>query len=180
MELQHHRHLLNDIRSAFNVESKITSSFIVDKLFSMEKSTRRLEDHLTGDAPASTAPDSPKGIIRFSMNSKSLPKCASLVDVNTAFFADNCYAGYVLDTKSASYDELCPQGKKSLPNKFATIKRAVRIVLLHADSYPLKPKNASHHKDLIRGIATTAEKRLRETLGFEDKETVSVTNWKSN
>jgi len=57
MELQHHRHLLDDIRSAFNVESKMTSSFIVEKLFSMEKSTRRQEDHLTGEAPASTAPD---------------------------------------------------------------------------------------------------------------------------
>jgi len=129
-----------------------------------------------GEAPASTVPDSPKGVIRFSISCKSLPTCASLVDVTTAFFADNCYAGHALDMKSASYDELDPQGKKSMRNKFATVKRAVRMVLLHADSYPSKPKNPSHHKDLIRGIATLAEKRLRkhEALGFKDKETVSV------
>jgi len=152
----------------------MTSSFIVEKLFSMEKSTCRREDHLTGEAPASTAPDSPKGVIRFSISSKSLPKCASLVDATTAFFANNCHAGHVLDAKSASCDELDPQGKKSLRNKFATVKRAMRMVLLHADSHPSKPKSPPHHKDLIRGIATTAEKRLRT------RKPLMFANWKSN
>jgi hypothetical protein len=56
MELQHHRHLLNDIRSAINVESKITSSFIVERMFNIEKSLRRLEENLIGEAPKPPTP----------------------------------------------------------------------------------------------------------------------------
>jgi hypothetical protein len=42
MELQRQRHILNDLQQAFNVESKITSAFIVERLFNMERSLRRL------------------------------------------------------------------------------------------------------------------------------------------
>ncbi|KAG7356501.1 hypothetical protein IV203_001187 [Nitzschia inconspicua] len=168
MELQRQRRVLNDIRNAFNVESKITSSFIIEKLFKMERSIRRLEENLIGEAPASAPPPS-KGVIRFSISSKGLPKNASLSEVTTAFFADDYMTGYLLDTKSPSWNELDAQEKKSLRSKFSCIKRAVRIVLQHADSFPLKSNNPVQYKDLIRGIATKAEEKIRENLGFDSK-----------
>ncbi|KAG7352076.1 hypothetical protein IV203_008124 [Nitzschia inconspicua] len=68
MKLQQHRHMLNDILQAFNVESKITSSFIVERLFHMSRSLRRFEENLIGEAPKPVTPPS-KGVIRFSINS---------------------------------------------------------------------------------------------------------------
>jgi len=174
MELQQQRHTLNDIRNALTTESKITNSFIVERLFNIEKSVRRLETHMIGEA-AKPSPVPSKGIIRFSISSKSLPKYASLADVTTAFFVDDYRAGYAFDTKSQSWNELDSQGKKSLRNKFATIKRAVRMVLLHADCYPVVDENhPSQYKDVIKGIVTPAEKRLREALGFDDDKTLSI------
>lgn len=168
MELLHQKHMLNDIRQAFNVESKITSSFIVDNIFSMEKSLRRLEENLMG-APKPDATALPKGVIRFSNVAKTLP--ASLTESMVAFFADECKAGYELDEKSSDWDDI----KKSCSNKFSLARKAVRFVLCHADSYPLKSENSPHHdKATIRGIAKEAEKRVREAIGFDDTETVSA------
>jgi hypothetical protein len=72
MELQHQRHVLNDIQNAFNVESKITSSsFIVERLFNMEKSLRRLEENLIPQVTTPvTPPPTSRGVIRFSVSSK--------------------------------------------------------------------------------------------------------------
>jgi len=50
------RHILNDLQQGFNVESKITSSFIVDRMFNMEKSLKRLEENLVPTAPAPPSP----------------------------------------------------------------------------------------------------------------------------
>lgn len=86
-----------------------------------------------------------------------------------SFFVDDYRTGYALESKSPSWNELDTQEKKSLRNKFSTIKRAVRIVSLYADSYPLIPK-----KDVAREIAAVAEKRLRVALGFDDKTTISI------
>ena len=170
MELQHQRHMLNDIRQAFNVESKITSRFIVDRISNIERSVRRLEDHFIGEAPKPAASPPSKGIIRFSISSKSLPRSASLSEATIAFFADDYRAGYTLDLNSPSWDELDKEGKKKLRNKFGTIKRAVRMVLQHADSYPLLPEDQlQQYKEVVRGIATTAENRIHQALGFEDK-----------
>jgi hypothetical protein len=174
MELQQHRHTLNDIRNAFNVESKITSSFIVEKLFNMEKSIRRLENHLIGETPTPVTPPRSKGVIRFSVSSKSLPKYASLSEVTTAFFVDDFCAGRELDLKSPSWAELDSQQKKSLRNKFTSIKRAVRMILGYADSFPLMPNNPSQYKNIVREIATAAEKRIRDALGFDDDTIISM------
>jgi len=163
MELQHQRHTLNDIRNAFNVESKITSSFIVERLFNIEKSVRRLEDRLIGEAPAPVPPPA-LNVIRFSISSQCLPNNASLSDVTITFFANNYPTGYAMDTKGPTWNELDPQQKKSLRNKFGSIKRAVRMVLMHADAYPVIA-----NKSAIRVIATAAEKRLLDALGLEDK-----------
>ena len=136
---------------------------------SIEKSIHRLEKHLIGENPSTTHPVSSTGIIRFSVSSKSLPKYASLSEVTTAFFVGDYRAGYALDTRSQHWEELDPQGRRSIRNKFTTIKRAVKMVLLYADSYP-----ETNDKDTIKGIATTAEKRLREALNFEEGKTLSI------
>jgi len=47
------------------------------------------------------------------------------------------------------------------------------MVLIHADSYPLMPEDRSKHKEMVRRIATAAEERMRDALGFEDK-TISM------
>jgi len=55
------------------------------------------------------------------------------------------------------WKDMEPQEKKSIRNKFGSVKRAVKMVLMHADSYPLMPEDRSKHK----------------ALGFEDK-TISM------
>jgi hypothetical protein len=104
---------------------------------------------------------------------KGLPKNASLSEVTTSFLADNYRVGYAMDSKSPSWNELNPQERKSLHNKFGSIKRAVKMVLLHADSYPLIPSNPSQYKSNIRAIANAAEKRICDALGLEE-DTISV------
>lgn len=47
--------------------------------------------------------------------------------------------------------------------------------MCHTKSHPLKPKNSPcHDKVMIRAIVKEAEKRVREALGFDDAEAVSV------
>ena len=88
-----------------------------------------------------------------------------------AFLADEYQAGFELDQKSLNWDDI----KKSCIKKFSTVKKAVKFVLCHSESYPLKPENSPYHdKTVIQAIAKEAEKRVREAVGFDDTETVSV------
>lgn len=89
--------------------------------------------------------------------------------MTTAFFADNYHSGYIQETGSQHWNELDAQARKSIRNKFTTVKRAVKMVLLHADSYP-----ETKDKDEIRGIAIPAEKRLREALKFDGEKPLSM------
>ena len=77
--------MLNDIQNAIASESKITSEFIVSKIFQMEKTLQRLESHLIPASQPITPPPS-KGVIKFSINSKLLKPRASLTEVTTSFF----------------------------------------------------------------------------------------------
>ena len=85
-----------------------------------------------------------------------------LTDVTTAFFAENYHAGYPLDRDSDSWNDMNAQERKKL-------KRAVRMVLMHADSYPLVSENPSQYKEMIQRIATVAEERIRNHFRFENK-----------
>ena len=55
-----------------------------------------------------------------------------------------------------------PSQKKKLCNRYSLIKRTVRLVLLHSDSYPSAPT-----KNIVLVIAKAAEERIRESLGFD-------------
>jgi hypothetical protein len=71
MEQQRQRHILSDLQHAFTVESRITSSFIVERLFNMERSLRRIEENLLPEAPKPQAPSSLKSVLMFSVSSKA-------------------------------------------------------------------------------------------------------------
>jgi hypothetical protein len=104
MELQRLKYSMNDLRQAFSVESKITSTHVVERLFNMERSLRRLEENLLPEAPKpETSPS--KGVLFFSVSSKCLSTSASLSEVTTAFFVDDYRTGYTLETKSPAWNE---------------------------------------------------------------------------
>jgi hypothetical protein len=172
MEQQRQRHILNDLQQAFNVESRITSSFIVERLFNMEKSLRRLEENLLPEAQPQ-APPSSQNVLMFSVSSKSLSTGASLSEVTAAFFADDYPTGWSLQLKSPSYNELDGPGKKKMKNRFSLIKRAVRLVLGHADSFPVNRGNRSQYKQDAFAIARVAEERIRTALQL-DKSTITI------
>ncbi|CAB9508633.1 expressed unknown protein [Seminavis robusta] len=184
MRLQSLEHKVNDIRSAFNVESKITSSFIVDRLFNIQKSVRRLEENLIGAQTPAPAPTLPKALLRFSRSGPSEGAPVSLTEATIGFFYDNYPAGYELDKRSPSWEEFDSNKKKALGSKLNTIRNAVRVVLLHADSCPLKQNSSEYwNKADIRGIAREAEKRVCEALetlrlnaSVQDCKTITISN----
>jgi hypothetical protein len=168
LELQHQKHLINDLRASSRVE--LTSyDYVIRKVCSMNKSIQRIENHLMGEAPRPDASPSSEGTIKFSISSKGLTNQMSLADVTTAFFADNYPAGFALDKASDSWSDLDITERKRLRNQFGNIKRAVRMVLMHSDSYPLIPEDPSQYKEVIRRIATTAEERIRNDFSFGNR-----------
>ena len=59
--------------------------------------------------------------------------------------------------------------RKHYKNLFAMIKRAVRMVLMHADEFPTIPDDPSNYKEVLRRTATPAEERIRSSLNFGAK-----------
>ena len=98
----------------------------------------------------------------------------SVSDVFVSFFYEDYRAGFELDKKSEAWKEDmdAPERKKH-KNLFAKIKRAIRMVLMHADDFPLIPDDPSKYKEVLRRIASAAEERIRSSLDFGDKK-VSV------
>lgn len=129
--VQHLRHqfLKNDITEILRDETSVRYN-----LLSMASSIHRIENHLMGysksDMPA------PRGVIKFSISSKGLTNQRSVVDVTIAFFVDNYPAGFTLDKESESWKDQDASERKRLRNHFAAVKRAVRMILMHLDSYP--------------------------------------------
>ena len=75
-----------------------------------------------------------------------------------------------MDKKSEAWKEdMDITEKKRYKNLFAKIKRAVRMVLMHTDDFPLIPDNPSDYKEVLRRTASSAEERIRNSLGFGDK-----------
>jgi hypothetical protein len=172
-ELRHQKHLINDLRRHSQLEI-VTGDFVIRKICSMNQSIKRIENHLMGEAPRPDTPSSSEGTIKFSISSKGITKQMSLADVTTAFFVDNYPTGYALDLKSDSWRDLDKTEQKRIRNHFGNIKRAVRMVLMHADSYPLIPEDPSQYKEVTRRIAVSAEERIRNEFGFGNKTKISI------
>ena len=110
--------------------------------------------------------------IKFSVNSKRLHHQSSLADITVAFFVDDYRGGFAKDKASPDWNDN-PVEKKRLRNLFANIKRAVRLVLMHADSYP-SASNPVDYKESLRRIATAAEERIRSDFEFGPNAVISV------
>jgi len=181
MKVLRQGHVINSIQHG-QVADKNTLKFMVEEMYNTGQIVRRLETNLIG-AVTTPAPVTPqkKRPLRFSTSSKTLSKNASLTETTTAFFADDYKAGYELDTKSLEYKEMDAPEKKSLRNKFSSIKRAVRAVMMYADSYPQESEDEapSHYKEKVRRIASAAEERIRDDFEeFKDKKDKIITIYK--
>ena len=55
-----------------------------------------------------------------------------------------------------------------MKNKFASVKRAVRFVLMHVDSFPKMSEDQSQHKEDLKRTGALAEERIQNALGFGD------------
>lgn len=108
----------------------------------------------------------------FSVSSKCLPTSASLSEVTAAFFVDDCRTGCTLETKSPAWNERDFPTKKKLWGQYSLIRRTVRLVLMHADSFPpplSSNTNRAQHKREVFAMAREAEERLRVVLRFDAK-----------
>ncbi|CAB9519414.1 hypothetical protein SEMRO_1015_G231490.1 [Seminavis robusta] len=134
----------------------------------MAETLQMLKDHFIPPAPEPT-PAPSKGVMKFSVTSKSLTKNSSIADVTTKFFVDNYPAGFALDKESDLWKDLGKDQHKKLCNQFAAIKCAVRMMLMHADSFPLNPDKCS-----IESMAKLAEEKIQNDFGFTKTETITV------
>lgn len=168
MSLQHQQHVINDMRAHTCSESVLRDEFVLSKPHAMAGSIQRLENHLVGEAK----PDAilsfhrSKVIMRFSISRESLTKDASVAEVTVRFFVDDCAAGFDSDKRSDSWKDLDKQEKKSVRDHFQSIKRAVRMVPMHADSFP---DPSTQLKERLRLMATSAEERTHNDLGFGNR-----------
>jgi hypothetical protein len=175
MNVQRLQHTVNDIRRNQQCGS-IVESFMLKNFHKVMRSVERIENRVVEQVPESGAPRlTQDGVIKFSISSKGLTNQTSLTDVTVAFFTDNYPAGFALDKDSDSWKDLDLTERKKLRNHFGTIKRAVRMVLMHTDSFPPpRPDGSSESwKESLRGTATAAEQCIREDFSFGDK-TISI------
>lgn len=173
MKLQQQQHMINDIHRTLGAERAINNEYIIGKIYNMDRSMRRLENHLIGKVPKPDVTPSSQCVIPFSISSKAFTKQMTVTDATVQFFVDKHPAGLILDMKSDSWKDLDSTEKKRLRNLFNSTKRAVRMVLMHADSFPPTPDK--QFKETLRRTATAAEERIRNDFGFGDK-TISI--WK--
>jgi len=125
-----------------------------------------------GDSPRSNAVIVPpsKGVTKFSTSPKGVANQMSVADVFTAFFYEDFRLGFEMEKNSESWKEdMDAVEKKRLKNKFASVKRAARFVLMHADSCPIPPEDPSQCKEILRRTAHEAEERIRSKLDFGEK-----------
>ena len=94
----------------------------------------------------------------------------SVSDVFVSFFYEDHHGGFELDKKSEAWKEdMDVPERKHHKNLFANIKRAVWMVLMHADEFRMIPDDPSNYKEVLRRTATPAEERIRNSLNFGAK-----------
>ena len=118
--------------------TRLLDNCVLENLHKLARSVERIENRVCGEPRARESnPTSEDGVIKFSVSSKALTKQMSVSDVAVAFFVDNCQTGFELDKRSDLSNEMVQPERKKLWNFFGTIKRAVKILLFHCDSFPL-------------------------------------------
>ena len=143
--VQELRHWLNDLTEIVTQHLAQRHCEGVNWL-SMAHSIARLEEHFIPPPEPVTSP-APKGVIKFSISGKALnTKHESVSDVTAKFFVDNHIAGFVFDKESESWKDLGKDQRRKLSNQFAATKCAVRMVLMHADSFPTSLDKKSNER----------------------------------
>jgi len=168
--VQQLRRQLNDMTEIMthnlnlNHQHHFTQSALVD-------SVRRIESHLLGDRPQSVSSQPSSSVItKFTVSSKGITNRMSVSDVFVSFFYEDYRAGFELDKNSEAWKEdMDATEKKKHKNLFAKIKRAIRMVLMHADDFPLPPDDPSKYKEVLRRTTSAAEDRIRNSLAFGEK-----------
>jgi len=85
----------------------------------------------------------PAAITKFTISCKGLTNQMSVADIFVTFFDEDFRAGFGLDKQSEAWKDMDAPERRTCKNKFESINRAVRFVLLHADSHPLVPEDVS-------------------------------------
>jgi hypothetical protein len=154
--VQQLRRQLNDMTEIMthnlqlNNQHYFTQSALVD-------SVRRIESHLGGNRPQSVPPQPSSDITKFTVSSKGITNHMSVSDVFVSFFSEDYRAGFELDKKSEAWKEdMGVPERKRYKNLFAKIKRAIRMVLMHADKFPLIPDDPSKYKEVLRRTASVS------------------------
>ena len=170
VNMQRLQHQVSDIRRNQQCE-RITASCLFENLHKLTKAVERIERHVVGNLPEPSnnalAPNI-SSVIKFSVSSKALTNLTSIADVTVAFFMDDYPTGYQRDLKDELWSDLPMNERKKLRNLYSTIRRSVRFVLMHVDSFPPKSSPKSW-KESLRSVATIAQEQIRERLGFGDK-----------
>ena len=176
MELQRHRHLLNDMHYGLvGIETQLTNKYVLDKLHNLEIMFQRLEGALQLQLPPPPALPAypPPGQIRFTVLCNQLSKRPSVVEVMTGFFLEDYRASYALEKKSPWWQDKPKSEREAVVKKFCLYKRIAKVVLGHADAYPLRSSKPSD-RAVITGILTVAENKLRERLGIAETGLLTV------
>ncbi|CAB9526260.1 hypothetical protein SEMRO_1801_G298510.1 [Seminavis robusta] len=131
----------------------------------MGASIRRLESHFMGDAPESDVPRT--AAKKFSVSTKGVTPQTLVVDVFVNIFVENYPDGMALEQNSKEWNDMTEREKKSHRNRFSQIKHAVRMVLMHADSFP--PTSDKQFKQTLRKIAIAAVDCIRDSFDFRSR-----------
>ena len=93
--------------------------------------------------------------MKFSVSSKALTSQSDIADVFTCFFVDNYPVGFRMDKECDTWKDLDAQDRRRLRDLFHIVKRGVRAMLMHADTYPekrLKPFERCLFNHCVLGV----------------------------
>ena len=173
---QSNHHVIQQLRRQLTDVQEILTHYLTSthqhlhETQNVAESVRRIERHLLPDRPQSVSPQPSIDVTKFTVSSKGITNQMSVSDVFVSFFYEDYCSGFELDKKSEAWKEdMDTPERKHYKNRFAKIKRAVRMVLMHADEFPMIPDDPSNYKEVLRRTATSAEERVRSSLNFGDK-----------
>ncbi|CAB9531278.1 unknown protein [Seminavis robusta] len=149
-----------------------------NQVYAMATSIRRLEDHILGEVDSKPVTTANPPVRKFTVSSKALARHASVVDVTVLFFSDDFPAGMALEQRSDSWKDMDEKEKKSHRNRYSSIKRAVRMVVMHMDSFPLVSDR--DFKSTLRHVVSKAIERLRTNYKISEDKTITVHTIASN
>lgn len=105
----------------------------------------------------------------FSVASRSLSTRAGIAEVTVGWFMDNYILGFAEEKKSAAWKKQDDRERRSIRNKFNSIRRAVRMMLMHFPNYPRMNGDPKQIRQTITSLSKDAEEQIRTKFGFGTK-----------